>query len=55
LAAPDLAAESVHAYFDLDIPLVWGIASSRLEELRLQLQRILETECPDEIEPEPTQ
>jgi uncharacterized protein with HEPN domain len=42
----------VHAYFDLDMPLVWSIASSRLDELRRQLQRILDAEFPDEIEPE---
>lgn len=42
----------VHAYFDLDMPLVWGIASSQLDELRRQLQRILDTEFPDEIGPE---
>jgi uncharacterized protein with HEPN domain len=40
----------VHAYFDLDIPLVWGIASSHLEELRRQLQQILEAEFPGEIQ-----
>jgi|SRR5579863_3272035 uncharacterized protein with HEPN domain len=43
----------VHAYFDLDMPLMWGIASSHLDELHRQLQRILELEFPDEIEPEP--
>jgi uncharacterized protein with HEPN domain len=43
----------VHAYFDLDMPLVWGIASSHLDELRRQLQRILDAEFPDEIESEP--
>jgi len=42
----------VHAYFDLDMALVWGIASSHLDELRRQLQRILDTEFPDEIDPE---
>jgi uncharacterized protein with HEPN domain len=42
----------VHAYFDLDVPLVWGIATSHLEELHRQLQRILETEFPGEIEPQ---
>ena len=43
----------VHAYFDLDMALVWGIASSHLEELRRQLQHILDTEFPGEIDPEP--
>src|SRR5258708_5632659 len=43
----------VHAYFDLDMALVWGIASSHLDELRRQLQRILDTEFPGEIDPEP--
>ena len=43
----------VHAYFDLDMPLVWGIASSRLDELRGQLQRILDIEFPGESESEP--
>jgi uncharacterized protein with HEPN domain len=38
----------VHAYFDLDMELVWGIASSRLDELRRELKRILETEFPGE-------
>jgi uncharacterized protein with HEPN domain len=42
----------VHAYFDLDMALVWGIASSHLDKLRLQLQRIVDAEFPDEIEPE---
>jgi len=28
--------------------LVWGIASSRLDELRRELKRILETEFPGE-------
>jgi len=41
----------VHAYFDLDMALVWGIASSYLDELRRQLQHILDTEFP-EIDPE---
>lgn len=38
----------VHAYFDLDMELVWGIASSGLEEIRRELKRILETEFPAE-------
>ena len=38
----------VHAYFDLDMLLVWGIASSHLDELRTQLRHILDTEFPDE-------
>jgi uncharacterized protein with HEPN domain len=40
----------VHAYFDLDMALVWGIASSYLDELRRQLQHILDTEFPGEID-----
>lgn len=42
----------VHAYFDLDMALVWGIATSHLDELRRQLRRILDTEFPGEIEPD---
>ena len=38
----------VHAYFDLDMELVWGIAGARLDEIRRELQRILETEFPGE-------
>jgi uncharacterized protein with HEPN domain len=45
----------VHAYFDLDMALVWGIASGHLDELRRQLQRIVDAEFPDGVEPEPTQ
>jgi uncharacterized protein with HEPN domain len=36
----------VHAYFDLDTALVWGIATTHLDELRHQLQRILDNEFP---------
>jgi uncharacterized protein with HEPN domain len=43
----------VHAYFDLDMELVWGIASNHLDELRRVLQTILETEFSDEVDPEP--
>jgi uncharacterized protein with HEPN domain len=42
----------VHAYFDLDMPLLWGIASTRLAELRGQLQHILDDEFPSESESE---
>lgn len=36
----------VHAYFDLDMDLVWGIAGSRLDEIRLELNKLLNTEFP---------
>jgi uncharacterized protein with HEPN domain len=36
----------VHAYFDLDMDLVWGIAGSRLAEIRLELNKILDSEFP---------
>ncbi len=36
----------VHAYFDLDVPLLWGIASTHLNELRRPLQALLEAEFP---------
>ena len=42
----------VHAYFNLDMPLLWGIASTRLAELRGQLQHILDDEFPSESESE---
>lgn len=38
----------VHAYFDLDLPVVWGLVTTRLDELRKQLDRILRTEFPAE-------
>ncbi len=34
----------VHAYFDLDQQLLWAIVSSRLGELRTQLEEILDAE-----------
>jgi uncharacterized protein with HEPN domain len=39
----------VHAYFDLDMELVWGITGGPLEDIRRELLRILETEFPGEI------
>ena len=36
----------VHAYFDLDQPLLWNTLNSRLDELRAQLKLILESEFP---------
>jgi uncharacterized protein with HEPN domain len=38
----------VHAYFDLDVPLVWSLASTRLGQLRQQLEGILKTEFPED-------
>ena len=37
----------VHAYFDLDLPLVWNVASAALDTLAGQLERILRTEFPE--------
>lgn len=34
----------VHAYFDLDQPLLWSIISTHLAELRVQFETILEAE-----------
>ncbi len=36
----------VHAYFDLDLLLVWNIVAGGLEPLREQFERILKTEFP---------
>jgi len=41
----------VHAYFDLDLTLVWNIAVGGMQPLREQLERILETEFPDAEKP----
>ena len=38
----------VHAYFDLDQPLLWQTLNSRLDELRTQLENILKSEFPGE-------
>ncbi len=40
----------VHAYFDLDMALLWGVASSRLDELRRQSEHILDAEFSRGIE-----
>ena len=32
----------IHAYFDVDVGIVWTIATQRLSELRTVLQRMLE-------------
>ncbi len=37
----------VHAYFDLDLTLVWDTASTDLDKLAAQLKRILDAEFPD--------
>jgi uncharacterized protein with HEPN domain len=38
----------VHAYFDLDMELLWDIAGARLDEIRRELKKILETEFSEE-------
>lgn len=40
----------VHAYFELDLPLVWQIATTQVEEIAQRLRKILETEFPGEAE-----
>ena len=38
----------VHSYFDLDVPLVWQIATTQVDEIARRLRTILETEFPGE-------
>ncbi len=33
----------IHAYFDVDLDIVWGIASKDLPKLKKQIQQILES------------
>ena len=42
----------VHAYFDLDLNLIWQMASTMLPGLAFQLEQILRTEFPQADEPE---
>lgn len=42
----------VHAYFDLDLPLLWQIATTKIDEMRAQLQAILHQEFPGEQDQE---
>lgn len=38
----------VHGYFELDLKLIWELASTRLDELSSQLKQILEAEFPSD-------
>ena len=42
----------VHAYFDLNLPLLWNIASAGSARLEEQFDLILRTEFPYAVEPE---
>ncbi|WP_157721598.1 HepT-like ribonuclease domain-containing protein [Thermococcus pacificus] len=35
----------VHHYFGVDLSVVWVIVSSQLEELKEEIEKIIETEC----------
>ena len=43
----------VHAYFDLDLPLLWNLASTQVTELHDQVAAVIRAEFPGAIEDAP--
>ncbi len=41
----------IHAYFDMDLPLIWNLATTQLDDLRRRIAEILRIEFPGAEEP----